>query len=149
MSKHVLLVGVLGVAFFIAIWLVFTVFPILPDTGIAPLDSVLHSLRHFAAINGYTDHNPFTRTSPFFKLWFACMLIAIVSDAFIRPAAKRAVSAFAALLSNEVGQVGCKVRSEYHDQRKPPRAADYRARVPAAQNFVPEAGDGLPRSVGA
>src|SRR5207247_7207713 len=109
MSKYVLLVGVLGVAFFIAIWLVFTVFPILPDTGIAPLDSVLHSLRYFAAINGYTDHNPFTRTGPFFQLWFACLLIAIVSDRFFKPAAKAAVSAFAALLSPEEGLVACTV----------------------------------------
>jgi len=127
MTKHVLFLGVIGVALSTFIWVVF---------------------------NGYND----TRfTGLLFKLWFVCLLIAIVSDAFIRPAAKRAVSAFAALLSNEVGQVGCKVtqplrmesRSAYHDQRKPPRAADYRARVPAAQNFVPEAGSGLPHSVGA
>jgi hypothetical protein len=34
-------------------------------------------------------------------------------------------------------------RSSYYDQRLP-WAADYRARAPAAQNFVPEGGDGLP-----
>jgi len=79
MTKHVLFLGVIGVALSTFIWVVF---------------------------NGYND----TRfTGLLFKLWFVCLLIAIVSDAFIRPAAKRAVSAFAALLSNEGGQVGCKV----------------------------------------
>src|SRR5438034_444062 len=47
--------------------------------------------------------------SPLFELWCVFLLIAIVSDAFIRPAAKRAVSAFAVSLLNEVGQVGCNV----------------------------------------
>ena len=79
MTKHVLLLGVICVALSAFIWVVF---------------------------NGYND----TRfTGLLFKLWFVCLLIAMVSDAVIHPAAKRAVSAFAASLSNEVGQVGCKV----------------------------------------
>jgi len=78
MTKHVLFLGVICVALSAFIWVVF---------------------------NGYND----TRfTGPLFNLWFVCLLIATVSDAFLRPA-KKAVSAFAATLSNEVGQVGCKV----------------------------------------
>ena len=76
MTKHVLLLGVGGVAFYTGLWVVFN------DTRFI---------------------------SPLFELWFVCLLIAMVSDAIIHPAAKRAVSAFAASLSNEVGQVGCKV----------------------------------------
>src|SRR5204863_7837242 len=41
-----------------------------------------------------------------------CLLIAGVSDAFICPAAKRAASAFAALLSNEAGQLACQVTQQ-------------------------------------
>ncbi len=76
MTKHVLLLGVGGVAFYTGLWVVFN------DTRFM---------------------------GPLFALWFVCLLIALVSDAVICPAAKRAVSAFAASLSNEVGQVGCTV----------------------------------------
>src|SRR5438874_6442204 len=69
MTKHVLLLGVVGVAFYTGIWVV---------------------------LNGDNEPTPFTRTGPFFQLWFVCLLIAVVSDAFICPAAKRAASAFAA-----------------------------------------------------
>ena len=86
MTKHVLLLGVVGVAFYTGIWVV---------------------------LNGDNEPTPFTRTGPFFQLWFVCLLIAVVSDAFICPAAKRAASAFAALLSNEAGQLACKVTQQY------------------------------------
>ena len=71
MTKHVLLLGVGGVAFYTGLWVVFN------DTRFM---------------------------GPLFALWFVCLLIALVSDAVICPAAKRAVSAFAASLSNEVVQ---------------------------------------------
>jgi len=44
-----------------------------------------------------------------FQLWFVCLAIAVVVDTFIKPPAKAAVSAFAALLSPEGGQVACKI----------------------------------------
>jgi hypothetical protein len=83
------------------------------NTGIAFFDSILQTFRSFAAINRYNDPTPFTRTAPFFQLWFVCLLIAIVSDTFIKPAAKVAVSAFAASLLPEAGQVACNVTQHY------------------------------------
>ncbi len=109
MTKNVLLLGGLVAATLTLIWVAFTVLPTLPNTGIASFDSILQTLRYFAAINGYNDPTPFTRTSPLFQLWFVCLVIAIVVDTFIKPPAKAAVSAFAASLSPEVGQVACKI----------------------------------------
>src|SRR5882672_8978274 len=107
MTKHVLLLGVLSAAFFTSIWVAFTVLPNPPNTGIAPLDGILQTLRYFAAINGYNDPTPFRQTGPFFQMWFVFLLIAIVSDRFIKRAAEAAVSAFATSLSPEGGQVAC------------------------------------------
>src|SRR5215472_8320439 len=69
MTRYVLLVGALFAGLFTLMWPVFTLLPSLPDTGVAPFDSILHSLRIFAAINGYNEHSPFTGTGPVFKLW--------------------------------------------------------------------------------
>jgi hypothetical protein len=112
MTKDVLFFGAIVTAFFILLWLVFTVLPVLPNTGIASFDSILQTLRYFAAINGYHDSTPFAGTSPFYQLWFVCLVIAIVSDAVIKPAAKAAVSAFAASLSPDVDQVTCNVMQQ-------------------------------------
>src|SRR5260370_21449336 len=109
MTKLVSLIGVLVVAFLTLTSLLFTVLPTMSDAGNPALDSILSTLRYFAAINGYNDATPLTRTGPVFQLWFVFLLIAIVHDIFIRPGAKAAASAFAASLSPEVGQVACKV----------------------------------------
>jgi hypothetical protein len=110
MTKDVLFFGALVTAFFILLWVVFTVLPVLPNTGIASFDSILQTLRYFAAINGYHDSTPFAGTSPFYQLWFVCLVIAIVSDAVVKPAAKAAISAFATSLSPDVDQVTCNVQ---------------------------------------
>ncbi len=80
MTKLVLLIGLLGLALFTFVWLVFAVLPTLSDTGVHGFDSILRTLRLLAAINRYNDPTPFTRTTPFFQLWFVCLVIAIVSD---------------------------------------------------------------------
>jgi len=112
MTKYVLLAGALLAALLTLLWVVFTVLLTLPNAGIAPFDSILHTLRLFAAINGYKDPTPFTRTGPLFKFWFVCLLIAIGTDRFIKPAAKAVVSAFTVLLSPLAGQGACKVTQE-------------------------------------
>jgi hypothetical protein len=112
MTKYVLLVGVLVAASLTLVWLVFTFLPALPNTGIAPFDSILQTLRLFAAFNRYNDRTPFTGTRPLFQLWFVLLLISIAGDKFIKPAAKAAVSSFAASLSPEVGQVACEVTQD-------------------------------------
>src|SRR5215469_3740948 len=112
MTRYVLLVGALFAGFLTLVWGVFTVLPSLPNTGVALFDSVLHTLRIFAAINGYNNRTPFTRTGPAFELWFVCLLIAVVSDKFIKPPAKAVASAFAAALSPESGQAVCGVEQD-------------------------------------
>jgi hypothetical protein len=112
MTRYALIVGVILAALFTLIWFVFNVLPALPNTGFAPFDSILHTLRIFAAINGYNDRTPFTGSGPVFKLWFVCLLIAVVSDRVIKPPARAVVSAFAAALSPEVGQVACEVQQD-------------------------------------
>src|SRR5215472_16611324 len=112
MTRYVLLVGALFTGLFTLMWAVFTLLPSLPDTGVAPFDSILHTLRIFAAINGYHEHSPFTGTGPVFKLWFVCLLIAVVSDRVIKPPARAVVSAFAAALSPEAGQAACEVQQD-------------------------------------
>jgi hypothetical protein len=112
MTRYVLLVGVLVAAALTIVWLVFTVLPALPNTGVAPLDSILNTLRVFAAFNRYNDPTPFTGTGPMFQLWFVLLLISIAGDKFIKPAAKAAVSSFAASLSPEVGKVACEVKQD-------------------------------------
>lgn len=112
MTRYVLLVGVLVAALLTLVWTVFTVLPSLPDTGIAGLDSILHNLRLFAAINGYNDPTPFTRTGRLFQFWFVCLLVAFATDRFVKPAAETAVSAFAARLSPLPEQSACKVSQE-------------------------------------
>ena len=88
MTKHVLLLGVGGVVFFTVGLVVFG------------------------------DYNDSRFTRPLFELWFLCLLIAIVSDAVIRPAAKRAVSAFAESLSNEVGLMSTYAKMQVNQTRK-------------------------------
>jgi hypothetical protein len=112
MARYVLLVGILVAASLTLVWLVFTVLPALPNTGIAPFDNFLQTLRLFAAFNRYNDPTPFTGTGPLFQLWFVLLLISVASDEFIKPAAKAAVSSFAASLSPEVGQVACNVTQD-------------------------------------
>jgi hypothetical protein len=112
MTRYVLLVGILVAALLTLLWLVFTVLPGLPNTGIAPFDSILQTLRLFAAINRYNDRTPFTGTGPLFQLWFVLLLISIAADNFIKPAAKAAVSAFAASMSPEAGEVACSVTQD-------------------------------------
>ena len=112
MTRYVLLVGALFTGLFTLMWAVFTLLPSLPDTGVAPFDSILHTLRISAAINGYNEHSLFTGTAPVLKLWFVCLLIAVVSDRVIKPPARAVVSAFAAALSPEVGHVPCGVQQD-------------------------------------
>jgi len=113
MTKLVLLLGLLGATILTLIWLVFTVLPTLSDTGIPVFDSILQTLRYSAAINRHNDPTPFTGTGPFLQLWFVCLVIAIVSDTFVRPAAKAAVATFAASLSPEVSQAGSNVTQHW------------------------------------
>src|SRR5229473_8078340 len=108
MTKNVLLLGGLVAATLTLIWVAFTVLPALPNTGIASFDSILQTLRHFAAFNRYNDPTPFTGTGPLFQLWFVLLLISIGADKFITPAARAAASSFAASLSPEADQVTCK-----------------------------------------
>ena len=112
MTRLVLLVGVLLAALLTLHWVVFVVLPTLPNTGIAPFDSILQTLRIFAAINRYNDRTPFTGTGPLFELWFVFLLIAIGTDQFIKPAAQAAVSAFASSLSPLADQRACEVTQE-------------------------------------
>lgn len=112
MARYVLLVGLLFAGLLTAIWVVFEVLPALPNTGIVPFDSILQTLRYFAAINDYKDPTPFTRTAPLFQLWFVLLLISIAGDKFIKPAAKAAVSSFAASLTPEVGEAACEVTQD-------------------------------------
>ena len=112
MTRYVLLVGVLISASLTLVWLVFIVLPALPNTGIVPFDGILQTLRLFAAFNRYNDPTPFTGTGLLFQLWFVLLLISVAGDKFIKPAAKAAVSSFAASLSPEVGQVACKVTQD-------------------------------------
>lgn len=87
MIRYVLFAGVVFAAGVTLIWLLFTV--------ALPLGN---------------DPTPFTRTGPAFNLWLLCLAVAIVVDAVMRPAARAAVSAFAASLTPEVGQGICEVR---------------------------------------
>ncbi len=87
MIRYVLFVGVAFAAAFTFIWLLFTV-----------------------ALQLGNDPTPFTRTGPAFKFWLVCLLIAIVVDAVMRPAARAAVSAFAASLTPEACEGTCEVR---------------------------------------
>ncbi len=112
MTRYVLLVGVLIAALLALIWLVFTFLPALPNTGIAPFDNILNTLRLFAVFNRYNDHTPFKGTGPLFQLWFVLLLISIAGDKFVKPAAKTAVSSFAVSMSPEVGQVVCEVTQD-------------------------------------
>ena len=112
MTRYVLLVGVLVAALLTLVWLVFTVLPALPNTGIAPFDSILQTLRLFAAFNRYNDPTPFTGTGPLFQLWFVLLLISVAGDKFIKPAAKTVVSSFAASLLPDTGQVACEVTQD-------------------------------------
>jgi hypothetical protein len=112
MTRYVVLFGVLVAVSLTLMWLVFTVLPSLPNTGIAPFDSILQTLRLLAAFNRYNDSTPFTRTGPLFQLWLVLLLISIAGDKFIKPAAKAAVSSFAEVLLPEVGQLACKVTQD-------------------------------------
>jgi len=51
MTRYVVLFGVLIAASLALMWLVFTVLPALPNTGIASFDSILHTLRLITAFN--------------------------------------------------------------------------------------------------
>ncbi len=112
MTRYVLLVGVLVAVSLTLVWLVFAVLPALPNTGLAPFDRILQTLRLFAAFNRYNVATPFRGTGPLFQLWFVLLLISIAGDKFIKPAAKAAVSSFAASLSPEVGQIACEVAQD-------------------------------------
>ncbi len=112
MTRYVLLVGILVAAGLTLLWLVFTVLPDQPNTGIAPFDSILQITRLFSAFYRNHDPTPFTRTGPLFQLWFVLLLISIAGDKFIKPAAKTAVSSFAASLSPEADQVACEVTQD-------------------------------------
>jgi len=112
MTRYVLLVGLLFAALLTVVWLVFSVLPALPNTGIAPFDSILQTLRLFAAFNRYNDRTPFTGTGPLFQLWFVLLLISIAGDKFIKPAAKAAVSSFAVSMSPREGKVACEVTQD-------------------------------------
>jgi hypothetical protein len=108
MTRQVLLIGAVGGACLTLIWLVFTVLPAVPDTGIASLDGILHTLRIFAAVNRYDRlRTPFDRLGGVIQLWFVALGIAVVADKFWRAGARRVVSMFAAQLSPENGQVAC------------------------------------------
>lgn len=109
MTRYVLLFGVLVAASLTLMWLVFTVLPGLPNTGIAPFDGILQTLRVLATFNRYNDRTPFTGTGPLFQFWFVLLLISIAGDKFVKPAARLVVSSFAASLSPGLGQVACKV----------------------------------------
>jgi hypothetical protein len=112
MTKYVLLAGILVAALLTLLWVVFTVLPSMPNTGIARFDSIIQTLRMIAAINSFTDPTPFKGIGKLFQFWFICLLIAIGTDSFIKPAAKAAVSAFASSLSPFAGQVACEVTQE-------------------------------------
>jgi hypothetical protein len=112
MTRYVLLVGVLVGALLTAVWLVFTALPALPNTGIAPFDSILQTLRLFAAFNHYNDPTPFTGTGPLLQLWIVLLLISVAGDKFIRPPAKTVVSSFAASLLPDMAQVACEVTQD-------------------------------------
>src|SRR5690349_19759720 len=112
MTRYVLLFGVLVAASLTLIWLVFIVLPALPNTGVVSLDDILRTLRLFAAFNRYNDSSPFRETGPLFQFWFVLLLISIAADKFIKPAARAAVSSFAASLLPEAGQVACKVTQD-------------------------------------
>jgi len=112
MTRYVVLFGVLIAASLALMWLVFTVLPALPNTGIASFDSILQTLRLITAFNRYNDPTPFTGTGPLFQLWFVLLLVSIAGDKFIKPAAKAAVSSFAVALLPEMGQVACKVTQD-------------------------------------
>ncbi len=112
MTRYLLLVGALFAALLTFTWLILTVLPSLPNTGITSFDGILQTLRHFAAFNRYNDPTPFTGTGPLFQLWFVLLLISIGADKFITPAARAAVSSFAASLSPEAEQVTCEVTQD-------------------------------------
>ena|SRR5690348_6301446 len=87
MIRYVLFAGVVFAAAFTFIWLLFTV-----------------------ALALGNDPTPFTGTGPAFKLWLVCLLVAIVVDSAMRPAARTAVSAFATSLTAVAGKGTCEVR---------------------------------------
>jgi hypothetical protein len=87
MIRYVLFAGVVSAAAFTFIWLLFTV-----------------------ALALGNDPTPFTRTGPAFKLWLVCLLVAIVVDSVMRPAARTVVSAFATSLTAVAGKGTCEVR---------------------------------------
>ena len=154
MTRYVLLVGALLAGLFTLMWAIFTLLPSLPDSGVAPFDGILHTLRIFAAINGYSEHSPFTGTGSLFKLWFVCLLIGVVSDRVIKPPARAVASAFAAALSPEVGQVACEVRQDVGwraiiqtTSSGSFRASHDSACLPEAKPLVPDTRDGLSYSV--
>jgi hypothetical protein len=128
MTRYVLLVGLFFAALLTVVWLVFTVLPALPNTGIAPFDSILQTLRLFAAFNRYNDRTPFTGTGPLFQLWFVLLLISIAGDKFIKPAAKAAVSSFAVSMSPREGQVACGVTQDSSLTGAPTNASASEAR---------------------
>jgi hypothetical protein len=80
MTRYVLLAGGLFAASFTLVWLVSAV--------VFPLNN---------------DRTPFSGTGAAFEIWLVCVLVAVVSDAFVKPAARAAVTAFATSLTPEAG----------------------------------------------
>jgi len=114
MTRLVLLIGAVWGGSLTLVWLVFCILPTMPDTGIANLDGILHTLRIFAAINRYDRvRTPFDGLGGVIQLWFVALAVAVVMDRYGKAKTREVVSAFASHLSLENGQVGCTVSQSW------------------------------------